>query len=208
MSQKNISAGTQSLVKAMMKDSKLTPFQQRQLQAQMEKGTSLPSKVNPTSSKPPAAATPSKPKPKAAEAGGGKRQLNAIVESGAYDQPEVVVPAPGVDREKERQKLHDVMAFGREAVEAKEAVRDRHARGLTRAAKPAAVVDTDMFDTIMEEIEERQRFLEQMERLGRGKEYRAQITTEISQKIRMLEVIDKERSAELHKIEAALKARA
>jgi hypothetical protein len=130
-----------------MKDSKLTPFQQRQLQAQMEskspiispffqearhadliraEGSSLPSKVNPTSSKPPAAATPSKPKvrrqspppacaltcgtvlkslgtahslflqPKAVDAsGGGKRQLAAIVESGAYNAPEPVIPAPG-----------------------------------------------------------------------------------------------------------------
>jgi hypothetical protein len=47
------------------------------------------------------------------------------------------------------------------------------------------------------EIEERRQFLEEMEALGRGKEYRTRIATEISQKLRELEVIDQIRSAEL-----------
>jgi hypothetical protein len=77
----------------------------------------------------------------------------------------------------------------------------------------------------MEEIEDRRRFLEQMESLGKGKQYRAEISTEISQvrsifdlstcvqfltskKIRMLEVIDRDRCGKLHELEAALKKQA
>ena len=49
----------------------------------------------------------------------------------------------------------------------------------------------------MEEIEERRQFLEEMESLGRGGEYRSRILTEISQRVRELELLDRERSAAL-----------
>ncbi|XP_043542715.1 UPF0193 protein EVG1 [Chiloscyllium plagiosum] len=47
------------------------------------------------------------------------------------------------------------------------------------------------------EIEERRQFLEQMESFGRGKEFRAIIQTEISQKLKEMEVIDRTRNHEL-----------
>lgn len=42
-------------------------------------------------------------------------------------------------------------------------------------------VEADRFDEIVKEIEERREFLQEMEALGRGKEYRNKIMTEISQ---------------------------
>ena len=55
---------------------------------------------------------------------------------------------------------------------------------------------------VVSEIEERRAFLEQMEALGQGGVYRTQIRTEISQRVRMLEVIDQKRSADLAALEA------
>eukprot|EP00058_Branchiostoma_floridae_P002485 XP_002587973.1 hypothetical protein BRAFLDRAFT_87368 [Branchiostoma floridae] len=52
---------------------------------------------------------------------------------------------------------------------------------------------------IQAEIEERAEFLEEMEQLGRGKDYRTIIRTEISQKIREMEVIDRKRTEQLKK---------
>nr|XP_046168006.1 UPF0193 protein EVG1-like [Oncorhynchus gorbuscha] len=59
--------------------------------------------------------------------------------------------------------------------------------------------ERDRFQEVLDEIEERKEFLEEMTALGKGKQYR-NINTEISQKIRELEVIDKARSAELRTI--------
>ena len=42
---------------------------------------------------------------------------------------------------------------------------------------------------VLQEIEERQSFLEEMERLGEGKKYKNKIVTEISQKLRELELL-------------------
>ena len=46
---------------------------------------------------------------------------------------------------------------------------------------------------VLQEIRERREFLEEMEHLGQRNTYESQLSTEISQKIRELELIDKER---------------
>jgi len=51
--------------------------------------------------------------------------------------------------------------------------------------------------TVQAEIEERKSFLEEMEKLGQGKHYRPIISSQISQLIREMEVIDKHRTAVL-----------
>ena len=85
---------------------------------------------------------------------------------------------------------------------------------------PAAV---DRFDELLCEIEERREFLTEMEALGQGQQYRSKITSEISQvgvlkqtincsiitykmfcpfqKIRELELLDKERCSELQQFD-------
>lgn len=47
------------------------------------------------------------------------------------------------------------------------------------------------YHVVLQEIEERQVFLEEMERLGQGKEFKNKIVTEISQKLRELELLQK-----------------
>ena len=51
---------------------------------------------------------------------------------------------------------------------------------------------------MVEEIVERQEFLRDMEELGQDKNYRSKILTEISQRLRELELLDKERFTSLN----------
>lgn len=52
---------------------------------------------------------------------------------------------------------------------------------------------------VVKEIQERREFLAAMEALGQGKQYRAIILAEISQKLREMEDIDRKRSEELRR---------
>lgn len=47
--------------------------------------------------------------------------------------------------------------------------------------EPEDDIELDRFDEILKEIEERKEFLEEMEALGQGKNYRTKLMTEISQ---------------------------
>ena len=51
---------------------------------------------------------------------------------------------------------------------------------------------------VVEEIVERQEFLRDMEELGQDKNFKSKILTEISQRLRELELLDKERFASLN----------
>lgn len=50
------------------------------------------------------------------------------------------------------------------------------------------------------EVNERVEFLDDMAKVGRRKEYQNHIMTEISQKIREMEILDKQRTAELNEM--------
>ena len=51
--------------------------------------------------------------------------------------------------------------------------------------EPEDGTELDRFDEILKEIEERKEFLEEMEALGQGKNYRTKLMTEISQVSRL-----------------------
>jgi hypothetical protein len=59
------------------------------------------------------------------------------------------------------------------------------------------VEEVDRFDEVLAEIEDRKQFMRDMEAVGQGQQYQNIIHTEISQKIRELELIDKQRCKEL-----------
>ena len=66
-------------------------------------------------------------------------------------------------------------------------------------ATKTAVDAEQIFCLVQSEIEERKRFLANMEKIGQGKEYRAIISTQISGLIREMELIDKKRTEDLVK---------
>lgn len=57
--------------------------------------------------------------------------------------------------------------------------------------------ETDRFQELENEVEERKAFLAKMYQLGKGKEYHTMIETQISQMRREMETIDQRRRAEL-----------
>ncbi|KAI8797400.1 UPF0193 protein [Biomphalaria glabrata] len=187
---------THDLLKDMMRESKLTTFQQRQLQQTLRDGGNLPSTVPPTTSK----INPTKqkqvsPLPKVLNPkvySGGVRSKNTMEAMGAFEKPEYV-PVKGVTRSvREKERLANIMAFG----EDKPKVASRKVIVDMESPPPPP----DRFEELQNEIEDRQRFLQEMVAIGKGDKYRPIIATEISQLVREMELIDKKRSGELQKL--------
>ncbi|XP_071960295.1 UPF0193 protein EVG1 homolog [Antedon mediterranea] len=183
---------TQDLLKVMMEESKLTAFQRRQLQNTMKNGNKLPLKCNPTSSAKPR--KPMSPKPSSVkvdvrEYQGGIRSRDEIEESGAYERPKYL-PGPSRNLEREKNRLQNFMAYGEDLK-----ITEKRKKEVLKPPEPQP--EADRFDELQEEIYERQSFLKEMEGLGQGKQYKSIIATEISQKIREMEVIDKKKTQEL-----------
>jgi len=199
-----VSKETQNLLKVMMEESKLTNFQRRQLQENMKKGESLPVACNPTTSRNGRVqprSTPKKSLPKVMNArhlSGGKRPKEAIDIQQSSVPQEIYKPPPGkLISEKDKRRLQNVMAYGEDGKNIEDVPRQKK-------PSPREMVqekEVDRFDEVLQEIEDRKAFLDEMEELGQGKQYRTIISTEISQKIRELELIDKERSKELNLVE-------
>nr|XP_033789737.1 UPF0193 protein EVG1 [Geotrypetes seraphini]XP_033789738.1 UPF0193 protein EVG1 [Geotrypetes seraphini] len=186
---------TQELLRVMMQESKLTSFQQRQINGCLQRGATLPTRCNPTSSEDPEVSQsaslpskscltlslPSKPSLRPAE----------VCRAGDAYTREKFQARPTRDLEKEKRRLQNILATGKDIPEPKREPR-----------KPAPteeeVPEIDRFDELVNEIRERQEFLADMEALGQGKSYRTIIQTQISQKLREMELIDKKRSLELN----------
>ncbi|XP_028415882.1 UPF0193 protein EVG1 homolog [Dendronephthya gigantea] len=192
-----VSKETQDLLKVMMKESKLTNFQQRQLSGRLKDGESFPTDVNPTSSTRKGNKSPPKSTGKEVRqlSGTGKRTQAEIQQRLANEEEQPYRPPPGkCITEKDKRILQNTMAYGEEgAAMIEETPRPRKPQ---REAKPEPEVDR--FDEVVQLIEERKEFLDDMERLGQGKKYRSIIAAEISQGIRELEMIDKKRTKELN----------
>ncbi|XP_052016404.1 UPF0193 protein EVG1 [Apodemus sylvaticus] len=94
------------------------------------------------------------------------------------------------DLEKEKRRLQNIFATGKDMEERKKGPN-------VRKEDPAP--ELDRFDELVKEIQDRKEFLAAMEALGQGKQYRGIILAEISQKLREMEDIDRRRSMELTK---------
>nr|XP_056703441.1 UPF0193 protein EVG1 [Euleptes europaea] len=192
---------TQELLKVMMQESKLTNFQQRHLGNCMKRGASLPLHCNPTSSKEPQLPKPFSSPPKvflsiSPFSRPHLRPAEACQAGDAYTR-ERFRPRATRDLEKEKERLQNILATGKDKVEGKPQKK--------KAVKMEEVVpEPDRFEELVNEVEDRKKFLAEMEALGQGKLYQGIILTEISQKLREMEIIDKHRSAEMR--EAVAKA--
>ncbi|XP_069764457.1 UPF0193 protein EVG1 isoform X1 [Narcine bancroftii] len=181
---------TVDTLRVMMKESKLSLFQQRQLNRMLQEGDSFPLSCNPTSTQV-SVATPPPPDPSTRVQFSSKPQLRPAesCRAGNAYQRERFRPRPTRNLEREKHRLQNIMATGKDGPtpDKKQKPKEEERNKL----------QIDRFDELCNEIEERQQFLEQMESLGRGKKFRGIIHTEISQKIREMEEIDKRRSSEL-----------
>ncbi|XP_006166306.1 UPF0193 protein EVG1 isoform X2 [Tupaia chinensis] len=187
--------GTCELLRVMMKESKLTNFQQRHIMDTVKRGNTLPLQCSPTSSQ--RASPPKQPAstiylPPILTARSHPRPASLCQASGAYSR-EQFKPQATRDLEKEKHRLQTILATGKEPEERKR----KPTPTPGRQEDPAPEVDR--FDELVKEIQERKEFLADMEALGQGRQYRGLILAEISQKLREMEDIDHKRSEELRK---------
>ncbi|XP_078093272.1 UPF0193 protein EVG1 [Mustelus asterias] len=181
---------TQELLKVMMQESKLNQFQQRQLNRRVQEGDAFPASCNPNSSKV-SAPPPLPPTPSLRVYPSSKPHLRPAESCRAGDayQRERFHPRATRNLEKEKQRLQNLMATGK-------ADPEPNRKPIPKKVEEEAP-EIDRFEELCTEIEERQMFLEEMESLGKGKDFRAIIQTEISQKIREMEEIDQRRNNDL-----------
>nr|XP_023670243.1 UPF0193 protein EVG1 isoform X1 [Paramormyrops kingsleyae] len=179
---------TQEMLKLMMKESKLTNFQQRQITSQLKKGGALPLTCTLTSLAPAAHPKPMVNEPSSLPVKPQKRSAT-ICRSGDNYVREKFRPSAIRDLEMEKRRLQGIFAMGKE-----EEPKTIHFQDFP--VDRGAEKEVDRFQDVLDEIEDRRQFLEEMAALGRGKCFQNIINTEISQRIRELEVIDRARSME------------
>lgn len=115
-----------------------------------------------------------------------KRSLDVIAKSGVLER-EQFVPKPIVDREAEKEKLRDTMAFGRKPEPHMKKKDVAQAKATKRNDKFNAGI---RFEELMREIKDREDFLEEMTRLGQKKKYETLIDLQIQEKMREMNSLD------------------
>ncbi|NXY22235.1 EVG1 protein, partial [Atrichornis clamosus] len=178
-----------SCFSAMMEKFKLTHSQRRFLMDCVKRGGTLPLQCQPPSSKPPVPACyPPACKPRRLPARPLLRPAKVCQAGDAYTR-EKFKPQPRRDLEKEKQRLQNILATGKDEVEQ-----------VVVQTREEEIPEPDRFEELMNEIQERREFLAEMEALGQDKKYQGIVLTEISQKMHEMETIDKKRSEEVRKI--------
>ncbi|CAH8574700.1 unnamed protein product [Heterobilharzia americana] len=145
-----------------------------------------------------------------------KRTKSLIELSGAYDPVPYHPPPLTLNTgPSEKLRLAHLMTYGEEPTVnslKNDEIKDGRLEYLSRRILKYPKVDDDIgrddrnesenyknrFEELRDEVEERRQFLVQMESLGRAKEYRASIETEISKLIREMEEIDLKRSKQMY----------
>ncbi|NXA28334.1 EVG1 protein, partial [Ibidorhyncha struthersii] len=181
---------------AMMEESKLTRFQRRYLMDCVKRGGTLPLQCHSTSSKETAPAVPAFPPPVCQPSRLSAKPLlrpAKVCQAGDAYAREKFKPQARRDLEKEKQRLQNILATGKDVVEC-------NVKQTLVQTKEEEIPEPDRFEELVNEVQERKEFLAEMEALGQGKKYRRIVLTEISQKMREMEIIDKKRSEEMREI--------
>ncbi|NWW45172.1 EVG1 protein, partial [Pedionomus torquatus] len=159
-------------------------------------GDTLPLQCHLTSSKEPAPAVPAfSPavcRPIRLSAKPHLRPAKVCQAGDAYTR-EKFRPQARRDLEKEKQRLQNILATGKDVVEC-------NVKQTLVQTKKEEIPEPDRFEELVNEVQERKEFLAEMEALGQGKKYQSIVLTEISQKMREMEIIDKKRSEEMREI--------
>ncbi|XP_059902596.1 UPF0193 protein EVG1 isoform X4 [Gadus macrocephalus] len=185
---------TQKMLKMMMEESKLTNFQRRQITKSLTDGAALPPSLGPSSSAP----GPQQPEQKVTGTPQrdyyvpSRRRSEQTCRSGDSYRRDAFRPRPTRDLEKEKSRLQSILATGKDETKPKPKPKPSRSE-----AQSPETMEKDGFQEVVDEIEERRQFLADMTALGQEKLYRNLINTEIAQKIRELELMDKTRSAAL-----------
>ncbi|NXS81436.1 EVG1 protein, partial [Erpornis zantholeuca] len=191
------SSSTRELLREMMEELHMTHSQKRYLMDYVKRGDALPLQRLPPSSKQPVPPTGCASNTAACRA----HKLPArpllrpakVCQAGDAYTREQFKPQPTRDLEKEKRRLQNILATGKDMVE-------DEVKQMLIQKKEEKIAEPDRFEELMNEIRERREFLTEMEALGQGRKYQGIILTEISQKLHEMEIIDKKRSEERRKI--------
>uniref|UniRef100_A0A8C5KPY2 RIKEN cDNA 1700088E04 gene n=2 Tax=Jaculus jaculus TaxID=51337 RepID=A0A8C5KPY2_JACJA len=185
--------GTCELLREMMKESKLTNFQQRHIMDTIKRGAPLPLQCSPTSSQRQCASKqPAKAicLPPILAARSHLRPASKCQANGAYSR-EQFKPQATRDLEKEKRRLQSIFATGKDP--------EKWGKKAPPVPQKDPGPELDRFEELVKEIQDRKEFLAAMESLGQDKQYRGIILAEISQKLREMEDIDRKKSEALKK---------
>ncbi|XP_042868101.1 UPF0193 protein EVG1-like [Penaeus japonicus] len=119
-----------------------------------------------------------------------KRSHEAIKSMGLYEPNTHYVPPPPKYGPGSKERCQELMAYGREGV-------TTHPTPRRKARQHLQEPKTDRFSELVSEMEERVHWLQAMEDVGAGDEYRPLIASQLALKLRDLELLDQERAREL-----------
>ncbi|CAF1358291.1 unnamed protein product [Rotaria sordida] len=178
-------------VKILTDEARINNFQYSQLTSNMLRGATLSTKAEISSiqSKPLLNKRVKPVRPSKTLNPTGLRTYNDIVNSGAYIQPDYHPRPTKIRTDQEKDRLAHLMAYGIDPT--------KMICKTVECSTPTREIDR--FDELVLEIEQRKQFLDQMTLLGKRKEYQQVISNEISDKIREMEQIDRQRSKALEK---------
>uniref|UniRef100_A0A0A9W2I2 UPF0193 protein EVG1 n=1 Tax=Lygus hesperus TaxID=30085 RepID=A0A0A9W2I2_LYGHE len=181
---------TQRLLKELINESKLSMMQRKKVNESIKMGDPLP-------------LPPKVPERKVPNSSGiedfrkiylpRRRRKEQIELSGAYDREDNVTYISPVDYTKEKQRLQDLMAFG------KTIQKNRTKPPPVSNEENEMEKKCEKIAWVLKEIEERENFLSEMKKLGQGKQYEGIIRQEIAAKLRSLEEMDKDLKTVLKK---------
>ncbi|XP_071359804.1 UPF0193 protein EVG1 [Trachinotus anak] len=178
---------TQDMLRIMMQESRLTNRQKKQINECLKNGAALPLAPGPIPSPSPPQPKTSKSVQKCLPAKPQRRSAESCRSGNSYVR-EKFHPTPTRDLEKEKRRLQNILATGEEEPTA------ASSQNFHTCLNPGVMEERDPYQEVLDEIEDRRQFLADMASLGQERQYINIINTEISQKIRELEALDKARS--------------
>nr|XP_043884224.1 UPF0193 protein EVG1 isoform X2 [Solea senegalensis]XP_043884225.1 UPF0193 protein EVG1 isoform X2 [Solea senegalensis] len=181
------SKDTQDMLRLMMQESRLSNLQRKQINECLKNGAALPLVPEHTSPTTPAQPKSSKSVHKHLPGKPQRRSAESCRSGNSYVR-EKFWPVPTRDLEKEKRRLQHMMATGQEEPTAASSL------NAPTCWRSGVMEERDRYQEVLDEIEERRQFLSEMASLGQEKKYMSIINTEISQKIRELEALDKAHS--------------
>lgn len=120
----------------------------------------------------------------------GRRTQDDIRRSGAYDVEPFVPKCPKASVEKEKARLQSLMTYGRETDLPDPLIKPKPAP--QQKKEPTLPSLEDRFQIVLNEIQERSSFQNEMADLGQADRYRGKIQAEISQRVRELEQLSEQ----------------
>ncbi|CAH1391788.1 unnamed protein product [Nezara viridula] len=182
---------TEAFLRELIRESKLSIFQRKEVEKSIKNGQPLPLPPKKTALSNKKKVTPLG-ELKVTYMIPRRRKLNTIKKSGAFERDTFVPTYAKANHETEKKKLQEIMSFGRTLKSGKPYKKTIDDDDETSTYEESDETMKESFlREMMEDIDERKKFLEKMESLGKGKHYKDIIEQEIAGKYNLIEKMNK-----------------